>query len=483
MQKKKGISLITLVITIIVMIIIAGVIIFTLSDSDIFNKANEAVAKTNLNQIQTWVTTLWAEAYLDPDITADEDYRRYVEEGLSKNGVNLNEYVFEITSKGAKVEGPDITKPTISLTADKQGVGKGGTLTYTVTFNDNKEVAAVDFDASDVTITGFTADVTVTGEGNTRTLTLSNIQGELGEKTVTIRAGVAKDVAGNVSNATTVKFSIVETLGALITSAEMYGTKINYEANGITDWKVFYSQTVNGEEYVYLIASEKLPYSAFYDSDEKLTVLGTKLANSGATISSATVGTKTVGQIYWNSDPAGIAVAATAKDKWLAKWPDYTANTNGKCVSYFLDENIWSDFANTEGYKDTNGNSYVVGAIGTPTAEMFVASWNAKRLTETNTSKVELTLTANETTGYYVNGSPTTSITKSDPLYIWSTGSNSDVWLASPAGGSTNALLRVGDNGDVGGGGRNYPFYGVRPVVCLKSNIPVSLVDGNFVIK
>ena len=62
-RNKRGISLITLVITIIVMTIIAGVIIFTLSDSDIFNKANEAVAKTNLNQIQTILTLAWSEAY------------------------------------------------------------------------------------------------------------------------------------------------------------------------------------------------------------------------------------------------------------------------------------------------------------------------------------------------------------------------------------------------------------------------------------
>ena len=84
MQKKKGISLIALVITIIVMTIIAGVIIFTLSDTNIFNKANEAVAKTNLNQIQTLVTTLWAEAYLDPAITTDEDYRDYIVGELGK---------------------------------------------------------------------------------------------------------------------------------------------------------------------------------------------------------------------------------------------------------------------------------------------------------------------------------------------------------------------------------------------------------------
>ena len=57
MQKKKGISLIVLVITIIVMIILAGSIILTLSNSGIINKANEAVGSTNEAQIQEMATT------------------------------------------------------------------------------------------------------------------------------------------------------------------------------------------------------------------------------------------------------------------------------------------------------------------------------------------------------------------------------------------------------------------------------------------
>lgn len=44
---KKGISLIVLVITIIVMIIIAGAIIMSLSTTDIMTKANDAVTASN----------------------------------------------------------------------------------------------------------------------------------------------------------------------------------------------------------------------------------------------------------------------------------------------------------------------------------------------------------------------------------------------------------------------------------------------------
>lgn len=50
MQTKKGISLIVLVITIIVMIILAGAIILTLNNSGIIGKASETVFKQNVNE-------------------------------------------------------------------------------------------------------------------------------------------------------------------------------------------------------------------------------------------------------------------------------------------------------------------------------------------------------------------------------------------------------------------------------------------------
>ena len=57
MQKNKGISLIVLVITIIVMIILAGSIIITLSNSGVINKANEAVDLSNEKQMQEYLTS------------------------------------------------------------------------------------------------------------------------------------------------------------------------------------------------------------------------------------------------------------------------------------------------------------------------------------------------------------------------------------------------------------------------------------------
>ena len=58
---KKGISLIVLVITIIVMIIIAGAIIISLNSSNVISKANEAVVKTDVGTLNDKLTL----AYVD----------------------------------------------------------------------------------------------------------------------------------------------------------------------------------------------------------------------------------------------------------------------------------------------------------------------------------------------------------------------------------------------------------------------------------
>ena len=52
MQKKKGISLVILVITIIIIIILVRTIILSLTDSNIFDKVSEATDKYNNKQNQ-----------------------------------------------------------------------------------------------------------------------------------------------------------------------------------------------------------------------------------------------------------------------------------------------------------------------------------------------------------------------------------------------------------------------------------------------
>ena len=58
MQKKKGISLVVLIITIIITIILSGAVILTLSDSAIINRANEAVDSVEIRNEKEMLQTL-----------------------------------------------------------------------------------------------------------------------------------------------------------------------------------------------------------------------------------------------------------------------------------------------------------------------------------------------------------------------------------------------------------------------------------------
>ncbi len=98
MKNKKGISLIVLVITIIVMIILAASVVITLSNTGVINKAGEAVDKTNMQQVQNLASLVWSEEYLDGKRgdTLKEDVLKELED--------YNDlYEFDVTNKGIVV--------------------------------------------------------------------------------------------------------------------------------------------------------------------------------------------------------------------------------------------------------------------------------------------------------------------------------------------------------------------------------------------
>ena len=104
MQKKKGISLIVLVITIIVMIILAGAIILSLNNAGIINKANEAVSASNEATVRQLAELKWAEAYLNEEIETDSEYYDYIVGELEKEGLDISPYYIQVTNKGVTVE-------------------------------------------------------------------------------------------------------------------------------------------------------------------------------------------------------------------------------------------------------------------------------------------------------------------------------------------------------------------------------------------
>ena len=108
MQKRRGISLIVLVITIIVMIILAGAIILTLNNSGIIGRASSAVEETNLATAKDVASLAWAEAYTAgvrtvEDANGEKGFETRIKEALEKNNLDPNKYVLNVTTSGVTV--------------------------------------------------------------------------------------------------------------------------------------------------------------------------------------------------------------------------------------------------------------------------------------------------------------------------------------------------------------------------------------------
>jgi len=112
-----------------------------------------------------------------------------------------NSESFTLNSEVPVVDTTDVVRPSIAISEPSvKEINAGGTVSYVVTFADNREIAKVNLTKDYIVFNGFTADVKITGSGNTRTITLSNIQGEVGTKyNIVIKKGAAEDAAGNLT--------------------------------------------------------------------------------------------------------------------------------------------------------------------------------------------------------------------------------------------------------------------------------------------
>ena len=149
---KQGVSLIVLVITIIVMIILAGTIILSLDNNGIIGKAQEAVDKTNLAEVQNLAQLAWAEAYLN-NVRTDEDLTEAVMEALDKQEITAEDYegyAIEVTTSGVKF----INKEQQEASLNHSGIiPEGGTyirgIVYAYEENNEDSTNAITYTAGD----------------------------------------------------------------------------------------------------------------------------------------------------------------------------------------------------------------------------------------------------------------------------------------------------------------------------------------------
>lgn len=106
-------------------------------------------------------------------------------------------------STNFRIVAKDTEKPVVKFSNPTPStVQVGGTVSYNVTYSDNVGINEVNFCENCIDKIGFTADVTVTDNGNGKTITLSNIQGTPGEHRISISGGAVTDTYGNLSEKT-----------------------------------------------------------------------------------------------------------------------------------------------------------------------------------------------------------------------------------------------------------------------------------------
>ena len=326
---------------------------------------------------------------------------------------------------------------------------------------------------------------TIVKEIKNQTVTSYEITG-LSAETEYVVYMLAYDNAGNVrkSNEVTVTTTKIPTK-AILGEYIDYPIDLNGDGNTTNDWMIFYKADgeAEGEQAggayaenvgdYYIIAADYLKNT---DSRLKLSQMGT-ITKDGAY------------NIYWanpSAIPATVQVTGTESRNvngrintsttinklfMQNKFGALNSNENSRAVSALINTANWDGYVNT---------SYADYAIGAPTLEMWVASWNAaygdklKLYTNKNSNGYYVGTGSNSTTSYnqYI-----TSVTNWQKNTLYFPHGDSAVdrcfgsWLASPSAASTDILMDV--RYDVF---MDYYYYShsnvcARPLVHLKSGI------------
>ena len=253
-----------------------------------------------------------------------------------------------------------------------------------------------------------------------------------------------------------------------------YGKRItNYSANGITDWKIFHSDGKN----VYIIASDYVPVSTL-----PTTSAGHKAANVNSSYPRSVTFDTVINDYTGSENITDGKIKALNKSyfDYLEENNTVSKNSNMRTVAYMLDTGIWSSFK-------TDKAEY---AIGGPTVEMLMASYNKKYQSE----RIDYRAQATSSIGYQISKDGGSNLSDyysrmlrtSDSLYVLPSSKRANaMWLASPSAAGTSCVMYVGYNGYVG-----YTYYynttggrGFRPLVCLKSDIQLEAYEDGYKIK
>ena len=228
-------------------------------------------------------------------------------------------------------------------------------------------------------------------------------------------------------------------------NAADYGKKVNYISKGDSSlvWRIFY----HDDNYIYLISSK---------ADGSNTVESCQLDSYPGS-----------SKTYTGSADITDSFLQSLNSRWFeALGGTPSTNDNAKAVAYFMDQEVWDE------YTDSEGNASY--AIGGPTLELLMNSYNQS---EETTNEIEIT--ACTTMGYRQN-TPTAEKWLS-PEYnngIYNNGISSYLWIASPHDYFSNGMIFMsGENGYLTSSAMNYAL-GLRPMVIIpKSEFKYQIIS------
>lgn len=288
MKKQNGITLIALIITIIVLLILAGVSIsLVVGQNGVLNKSQNAVSSTKLATAQEQATLAWG--------SCETDYLAY------GRGQEKSTY-FTISKLNENLSEGEVTEVSYGINA-----AGDSEFTYKVT-----ERGTDTYYKMKVTAAGA---VSVIGEPTTTAPTLTP---SLGETKKTLASQI------DASN-----------YGDYVNYNKDLGLTLNLEGETTTpttDWRIFYEDTA--QDRVYLIAADFVPNTSSL----------LKISNAGMTA----YGDYSL--YWWENIPTKLSTNSRQDSVFGLSASSYTlkeSNGNSICVSTLLDTNIWSDFVDT----------------------------------------------------------------------------------------------------------------------------------------
>ena len=294
------------------------------------------------------------------------------------DGGSINIFYDIILSKGTVIANGGPGAPAEKPHSGYSGTPTGGTggmgcisigSISTGTYEPTKDSFNITKNGENVTITG---NDKVNGYGEYEATlvpqegyNINNISVKMGEKILDL--GTDYTYENGTLTILTIQDDIVITAKAIQLTANEYGRKIRYNANGVDDWKIFYNNKETSE--IFIITSDYLE--------------NTKLPeNIGMT-------TQNKYQAYFENIPDENAqIEPIVRNRFLMNWNNRNTTANIKCVSKLLNTAQWQVFAQRE-------NSY---AIGSPTIEMWIKSWN-----DIYESEKLFYSTTNVSDGYFIN--------------------------------------------------------------------------------